>query len=55
MSRKLTLTLAIAIPLFCLCAVVTYFLPPVHDRLAWRVDEFVLMVKYKLNPPEKEI
>ena len=55
MSRKLTLTLAIAIPLFCLCAVVTYYLPPVHDRLAWRVDEFVLMVKYKLNPPEKEI
>jgi tetratricopeptide (TPR) repeat protein len=55
MSRKFALTLALAIPLCCLCAVSTYFLPPVHDRLAWRIDELVLLVKYKLNPPEKEV
>ncbi len=29
-----------------------YFLPPVHDRLAWRVDEWVLRIKYTLNPPQ---
>jgi len=23
-----------------------YFIPPVHDRLAWRVDDFRAEVKY---------
>jgi hypothetical protein len=47
--------LLIFFPLVCIISAFTYFLPPVHDRLAWRVDETVLRVKYALNPPEKVV
>ncbi len=36
-------------------AVGIYFFPPVHERLAWRVDEVVLRIKYQLNPPAEEV
>lgn len=55
MQKKYFAFLAILIPLLCLCAVVTYFLPPVHDRLAWRLDDAMLRVGYALNPPEKQV
>src|SRR5512147_2110238 len=55
MNRKYIGMIAILIPLVCLCAVVTYFLPPVHDRLAWRVDEAMLRVGYALNPPARQV
>jgi tetratricopeptide (TPR) repeat protein len=32
-----------------------YFLPPVHDRLSWRVDDLRTQVKYALNPPDQAI
>jgi tetratricopeptide (TPR) repeat protein len=32
-----------------------YRLPPVHDRLAWRIDNWWAQLKYKLNPPEEAI
>jgi tetratricopeptide (TPR) repeat protein len=54
MSKTLRFLL-IFIPVVCIISAFTYFLPPVHDRLAWRVDETVLRVKYALNPPEKVI
>lgn len=38
-----------------LLGVIIYNLPPVHDRLAWRVDEAILRVKYALNPPEQVV
>jgi hypothetical protein len=46
--------------LISLCAVLVmgalvYNIPPVHDRLAWRVDEWVLRIKYSLNPPEEVV
>ena len=53
--RKYWRFLILIIPILCLVSAFTYYLPPVHDRLAWRVDEFVLMVKYKLNPPGKVV
>jgi hypothetical protein len=37
----------------CLCSVVVYNLPPVHDRLAWRVDTLRVQVKRYFNPPEQ--
>ena len=43
---------------FCLgaaAAVGLYFLPPVHDRLAWRVDNLVAQVHYLVYPPEKAV
>jgi tetratricopeptide (TPR) repeat protein len=53
--RKSALTLAIAIPLFVLLAAFAYNLPPVHSRLAWRLDDLRTRVKYALNPPEAAI
>ncbi|GAB4528954.1 MAG: hypothetical protein Fur0018_15310 [Anaerolineales bacterium] len=38
-----------------LLAVGGYFLPPVHSRLAWRVDAVRTRIKYALNPPEKSV
>ncbi len=53
--RKYLPLMAILIPALCLCVVVVYFLPPVHDRLAWRVDEAVLRLRYSLNPPAQQV
>jgi hypothetical protein len=38
-----------------LMAVVLYNLPPIHDRLAWRVDNLRTSIKYTLNPPEEVV
>jgi hypothetical protein len=55
MRNRVIGILAIGIPLFCLASVLFYNLPPVHERLAWRVDELRTRVKYALNPPEEAI
>lgn len=52
MNKKI---LIIGVPLFILLLVAMYFLPPVHDRLAWRVDEWVLRIKYTINPPQEVV
>ncbi len=41
--------------LMVLCAAAAYNLPPVHDRLAWRIDNWRAQIKYALNPPEKVV
>lgn len=41
--------------LLCFLLVGIYFLPPVHDRLAWRVDELILRIKYTLHPPQEVV
>ncbi len=44
------------LPLLALLAVVgAYFLPPVHSRLAWRVDAARAKIKYALQPPEQVV
>jgi tetratricopeptide (TPR) repeat protein len=53
--RKNFLLAVVLIPAVCLCAAGFYYLPPVHDRLAWRVDEAVLRVQYQLRPPAKQV
>lgn len=55
MRNRVILILAIGIPLACLLSIVFYNLPPVHDRLAWRVDELRTRIKYALNPPEEAV
>lgn len=52
-NRKLFLILLI--PLLCLGSAGFYYFPPVHDRLAWRVDEVILNLKYRLNPPAQAV
>jgi tetratricopeptide (TPR) repeat protein len=37
----------------CLLTAIIYNLPPVHDRLAWRVDSLRVAIKRFLNPPEE--
>jgi tetratricopeptide (TPR) repeat protein len=37
----------------CLLTVLVYNLPPIHDRLGWRVDSLRVQVKRFFNPPEQ--
>lgn len=55
-SNKRTLTrIAILIPASILVLAVIYYLPPVHSRLAWRVDELRTRIKYAINPPDEAV
>lgn len=53
--RKFVLSLAIGIPLLCLAGIAAYSLPPIHDKLAWRIEELRAKVQYTLNPPEQVV
>ena len=37
----------------CVLVAIIYNLPPVHDRLAWRIDNLRVAIKRYLNPPEE--
>jgi hypothetical protein len=50
MRDRVTILLSLVF-LLVLCGVV-YYLPPVHDRLSWRLEELVIVIKSKLSPPE---
>ncbi len=52
---KKFLTVFLALFGFLLLAAVIYNLPPVHDRLSWRVDNLRTNIKYALNPPEEVV
>ncbi len=54
-SRRQTLSLAIAIPALLLAGTLFYFLPPVHERLAPRLDELRTRIKYAINPPQQAV
>jgi len=53
--RKFALYSAFLLPLILLVTVGVYFLPPVHERLAWRIDNLRADIKYALNPPEQVV
>lgn len=53
--RKSALSLVIVIPLLCLAGIAAYSLPPVHDKLAWRIEELRAKVQYTLHPPEQVV
>jgi hypothetical protein len=55
MSRRFTVVLLVSIPVAMLLAVLIYNIPPVHARLAWRVDDFRTRVRFAINPPEKVV
>ena len=42
-----------AIPIGLLLLIGFYFIPPVHDRLAPRLDSLRTQIKYFINPPEE--
>ena len=41
--------------IFLCLLVVAYYLPPIHSRLSWRMDQAILRVKYAINPPEEVV
>ena len=43
------------IPVAFVLMIGMYFFPPIHDRLAWRVDEARARIKYYFNPPDEAI
>jgi hypothetical protein len=44
-----------AIPISILLLIGIYYIPPVHDRLAWRIESARSQFKYLINPPEEAI
>jgi hypothetical protein len=55
MRKKFLLFALILIPVVCLLAGFTYSLPPVRDRLEWRLEDLRTKIKYALHPPEKVV
>jgi hypothetical protein len=53
--RRRQLYLLLVIPLLFLAGAAVYNLPPVHERLAWRVESFRTQVRYALNPPDQAL
>ena len=53
-KKYLVISIAGILGLILLCGLV-YNLPPVHDRLAWRVDNLRVAVKRFFNPPEQVV
>jgi tetratricopeptide (TPR) repeat protein len=45
----------VGVVILCLLAGLIYQLPPIHDRLSWRVDGLWVQVKRTFNPPEEVI
>ena len=53
--RKPVVFIPVVIILCVILSVGLYFVPPVHDRLAWRLDSLRTQIKYRLNPPEEAV
>ena len=55
MRRQQIVLLLLGIFVLCLLAGIAYNLPPIHDRVAWRVDNLRVQVRRYLNPPEQVV
>jgi hypothetical protein len=44
-----------AIPISILIIVGLYYIPPVHSRLAWRLESLRTQIKYMINPPDQAV
>lgn len=55
MRRKYIAILMVGVVILCLLAGLIYQLPPIHERLSWRVDSLWVQVKRTFNPPEEVI
>ena len=43
------------IPVSLVLIIVLYYLPPIHSRLAWRLDSLRTQIKYMINPPDQAV
>ncbi len=44
-----------AIPISLLVLIGLYYLPPIHSRLAWRLDTLRTQIKYMVSPPDEAV
>lgn len=54
MNKKSLLVLT-SLLVIILLSIGLYYLPPVHERLAWRIDNLMTSFKYALKPPEEVV
>jgi hypothetical protein len=55
MRRRYVTISILGLVFLCLGSVIIYNLPPVHERLAWRVENLVVGVRRFFNPPEEVV
>jgi tetratricopeptide (TPR) repeat protein len=55
MRRRIIIIPILGVVALCLLAGLVYNLPPIHERLAWRVDNLRVAIKRFLNPPEQVV
>jgi len=55
MRRRYLTILLLGGVFLCLLSVVVYNLPPVNERLAWRVDNLLVQIRRFFNPPEQVV
>ena len=53
MQNRFSRVWAIPISIFVLIGL--YYLPPVHSRLAWRLESLRTQIKYMVNPPDEAV
>lgn len=44
-----------AVPVSLLLIIGLYYIPPIHDRLAWRLDSLRTQIKYLVKPPDEAV
>ena len=54
MNRKYVKIL-IGIFVFLMISVAVYWIPPVHSRLSWRLENLVTRIKFAISPPDESI
>ncbi len=55
MQRRPVALLVAGMLALCLLTAFAYNLPPIHDRLAWRVETLLVQIKRYFNPPEEVV
>ena len=55
MRRQYLLLSILGVVGLCLLAGIAYSLPPIRDRLAWRVDNVIVAIRRTINPPEEVV
>ena len=44
-----------AVPVSMLLIIGLYYIPPIHDRLAWRLDSLRTQIRYLVKPPDEAV
>jgi len=53
--NKKTIYWLIGIALVVLISIGLYYVPPIHSRLSWRIDNLISEIRQALNPPEQVV